>query len=148
MSQQLDPRKILPGKQGKLMTGDGKFLATVNTFQAIININNSDYQPAGSFLVVAIMMGYTVALNFTETVVNDAELFKKLMDDIKAGKQPNLDFQGVITGLNGSENRQIFRSCVPDGSIDLQNINVGDIIQRSWGFRVNETPDMQSYLQQ
>lgn len=144
----LDPRKLLPGKNGKLFTGDGVFLATVNTFQAQININNTDYQPAGSGIVVAVMMGYTITLTFTETVVNDAEVFKKVMDDIRAGKQPNLDFQGVITGHNGSENRESFRNCVPDGAIDLQNVNIGDIITRAWNFRVNEAPNIQSYLEQ
>jgi hypothetical protein len=142
----IDPRKILPGKNGKLFTGDGVFMAEVPTYQVQININNSDYQPAGSFLVVAIMMGYTVALTFTETVVKDATVFKKVMEDLKAGKQPSLDFQGVITGHDNTENREIFRSCVPDGAIDLQSINVGDIISRAWSFRVNEAPDMQSYL--
>ena len=144
----LDTRKILPGKQGKLFTGDGTFLAQVNTFQAQINITNTDYQPAGSALVQAIMMSYTVTLTFTETVVKDADVFKKVMDAIKAGQQPELDFQGVITGHNGSEERQIFRRCVPDGAIDLQNVSIGDIISRAWSFRVNEAPDMQSYLDQ
>jgi hypothetical protein len=148
MSEALDTRKVLPGKQGKLFTGTGKFLAQVNTFQVQINVTNTDYQPAGQALVQAVMISYTVTLTFTETVIKDADLFQKFMTDIRAGKQPDFDFQGVITGHNGSENREVFRRCVPDGAIDLQNVSIGDIINRAWSFRVNEVPDMQSYLDQ
>jgi len=31
---------------------------------------------------------------------------------------------------------------VPDGTIDLQNLTPGEIIKRSWSFRVNATPEM------
>ena len=45
-----------------------------------------------------------------------------------------------------SDGRYIFRSCVPDGSIDIANVTSGDIINRSWSFRVNEPPDLQEML--
>ena len=45
-----------------------------------------------------------------------------------------------------SDGRYIFRSCVPDGSIDIANVTSGDIINRSWSFRVNEPPDLQELL--
>lgn len=45
-----------------------------------------------------------------------------------------------------SDGRYIFRSCVPDGSIDIANVTSGDIITRSWSFRVNEPPDLQELL--
>jgi hypothetical protein len=149
MDNKLDPRKILPGKNGKLLTGTGDFLAQVNTWQAQINFNNTDYQPAGQLQVVSVLTGYTVTLTFTETVVSDVVLLKKVMDEIKAGRQPQLDFQGDITANDGqSATREVFRSCVPDGALDLANISVGDIINRAWSLRVNEAPDMQSYLDQ
>ncbi len=45
-----------------------------------------------------------------------------------------------------SDGRYVFRSCVPDGAIDIANITSGDIISRSWSFRVNEPPDLQELL--
>lgn len=45
-----------------------------------------------------------------------------------------------------SDGRYIFRSCVPDGSIDIANVTSGDIINRAWSFRVNEPPDLQELL--
>jgi len=45
-----------------------------------------------------------------------------------------------------SDGRYIFRSCVPDGAIDIANVTSGDIINRSWSFRVNEPPDLQEML--
>lgn len=45
-----------------------------------------------------------------------------------------------------ADGRYIFRSCVPDGAIDIANITSGDIINRSWSFRVNEPPDLQELL--
>lgn len=44
------------------------------------------------------------------------------------------------------DGRYIFRNCVPDGTVDIANVQSGDIIQRSWSFRVNEPPDLQSLL--
>lgn len=45
-----------------------------------------------------------------------------------------------------SDGRYIFRSCVPDGTIDIANVSSGDIINRSWSFRVNEPPELQELL--
>lgn len=143
-NQTLDFRKILHGDKGELYSGDGEFLANVNRFQAQINITNTDYQPAGSQLVVAVMANYNVTLVFTETVVR-SDMLKKLLDELKAGRQPVFHFQGVIRGTDGDE-RQIFRNCVPDGNIDLMNIQVGEIIERAWSWRVNSPPALQELL--
>ncbi len=32
--------------------------------------------------------------------------------------------------------------CVPDGSVDLQNLTPGEIIKRAWSFRCNASPEM------
>lgn len=45
-----------------------------------------------------------------------------------------------------SDGRYIFRDCVPDGSIDIANVTSGDIVNRSWSFRVNSPPDLQELL--
>lgn len=45
-----------------------------------------------------------------------------------------------------ADGRYIFRSCVPDGSIDIANVSSGDIITRAWSFRVNDPPELQELL--
>ncbi len=45
-----------------------------------------------------------------------------------------------------ADGRYIFRDCVPDGAIDIANVTSGDIISRSWSFRVNEPPELQELL--
>jgi hypothetical protein len=45
-----------------------------------------------------------------------------------------------------ADGRYVFRSCVPDGAIDIANVTSGDIINRAWSFRVNEPPDLQELL--
>lgn len=44
------------------------------------------------------------------------------------------------------DGRYIFRNCVPDGAIDIANVTPGDIINRSWSFRVNMPPELQSQV--
>ena len=45
-----------------------------------------------------------------------------------------------------ADGRYIFRSCVPDGAIDIANVAPGDVINRAWSFRVNEPPGLQDML--
>ena len=45
-----------------------------------------------------------------------------------------------------SDGRYIFRDCVPDGAIDIANVTSGDIVNRSWSFRVNSPPELQELL--
>lgn len=142
----LDTRNVLTGKEGFLYDGDGNLLVEVNTFQSQMKVNNTDFQPAGQSLVVAVMTGYTLTLTFTETVVRDAILLQKVLDDINSGKQPELTFQGKIQGRDGSFSRKIYRYCVPDGDIDIHNVKVGELITRAWSFRVNDQIEAQEWL--
>lgn len=45
-----------------------------------------------------------------------------------------------------ADGRYVFRSCVPDGSIDIANVTPGEVLNRSWSFRVNEPPGLQDLL--
>lgn len=45
-----------------------------------------------------------------------------------------------------NDGRYVFRNCIPDGSIDIVNVQPGEIMQREWSFRVNVTPDLQEKL--
>lgn len=141
----LDTTKLITGKDGQLFVtqsdGTQLFLAEVDTFQAQMSVNNTDYQPVGSALVYAVSTGYSVTLTLTEAVVRDDVMLKTLFDDIKQGYFPTFDFQGKLRRRDGQYARQVFKNCIPDGSIDLMNLSPGDIIKRSWSFRVNAIPE-------
>lgn len=146
----LDTRQLMTGKDGQLFvtTSEGTqiFLAEVDTFQAQMNFTNQDVQPVGSAQRFAVPTGYSVTLSFTEMVVRDDVLLKPLFDDLKKGLFPIFNFQGKMRRRDDVEERQIFRDCVPDGNLDLMNLNPGDVIKRQWSFRVNGAPDLQAYL--
>ena len=126
-----DSRKVLSGKDAVLFNGEGVMLATVESFQVQVNVSNSDYQPLGDAQAHATMTGYKVSLTFSQ---------------MHSGQQPNWNFQGVVYGRNGSEQRMNYRGCVPDGNIDLQGASVGDIIKRAWNMVVNDPPELQKLL--
>lgn len=98
-----DPRNILRGNDGELYDGDGNFLAEVNTWQAQINVTNSDYNPAGEKITWAIPQSYSMTLTFTETVVKDARILMKVIGSLEKGAPDAvLNFQGVLRGHNAA----------------------------------------------
>ncbi len=142
----IDTRKVLTGKDGALYNDKGVMLATVETFQTQVNVTNAKYQPLGDAQEHEVFQSYGVTLTFTETVIEDESFISELFDAFKTGAMPSWNFQGVVKGRNGSEQRMIYRQCVPSGTIDLQNLSVGDIIKRAWSLFVNDPPELQSLL--
>jgi hypothetical protein len=142
----LDYRKILNGRRGKLYDDEGRLLAMINTWHAQVNITNTDYRPAGEALAVAIFDSYTVTLTFTETVIEDETFLEQFVAALRRKEQFIMNFMGVIEGHGNGESRLIFRDCTPDAAIDLANIQVGDIINRAWSWRVNSPPELQELL--
>ena len=142
----LDVRKLITGKDGRLFVttkkGTNLFLAEVDTFQAQLSPANTDYQPVGSALIYAVNTGYSVTLTLTEAVVRDDVMLTELITDLQNGYFPAFDFQGKMRRRDGQAERVVYRNCVPDGSIDLQNLTPGEIIKRAWSFRVNCTPEI------
>ena len=142
----LDVRKLITGKDGRLFVttkkGTNLFLAEADTFQAQLSPANTDYQPVGSALVYAVNTGYSVTLTLTEAVVRDDVMLTELITDLQNGYFPAFDFQGKMRRRDGQAERVVYRNCVPDGSIDLQNLTPGEIIKRAWSFRVNCTPEI------
>ena len=142
----LDVRKLISGKDGQLFVttkaGNNIFLAEADTFQTQISPANTDYQPVGSALVYAVNTGYSVTLTMTEAVVRDDVMLEELIKDLQNGYFPTFDFQGKMRRRDGQAERIVYRNCVPDGTIDLQNLTPGEIIKRNWSFRVNASPEM------
>jgi hypothetical protein len=142
----IDARKVLTGKDGALYNDVGVMLATVETFQTQVNVTNAKYQPLGDAQEHEVFQSYGVTLTFTEVVIADERFIQELFEGMKTGVMPAWNFQGVVKGRNGSEQRMIYRQCVPSGTIDLQNLSVGDTIKRAWSLFVNDPPELQSLL--
>ena len=142
----IDTRKVLTGKDGALFNDEGVMLATVEPFKTQVNVTNAKYQPLGDAQEHEVFQSYAVTLIFTETVIADERFIIELFEGFKSGVMPEWNFQGVVKGRNGSEQRMVYRQCVPSGMIDLQNLTVGDTIKREWNLFVNDPPELQSLL--
>ena len=144
--QILDTRQLMSGKDGFMyinVGGEDYFMAQVDTFQVQASVSNSDYQPVGSILSYAVPTGVSFTLTFSEAVISDAYVAKPIIDAITEGQIPTFDFAGLCERPDGQTQRMTFKRCVPDGSIDLMNLTPGDILKRSFSFRINSVP---SYL--
>ena len=142
----IDTRKALTGKEGALFNSAGTMLASVETFQTQVNVSNAKYQPLGDAQEHEVFQSYGVTLTFTEIVIEDETFIKELFEAFSTGVMPEWSFQGVVQGRNGSQPRMVYRGVVPSGTIDLQNLSVGDIIKRAWSLYVNDPPELQSLL--
>lgn len=132
-----DARKARTGKDGALFNSKGKLLASTETFQSQMAVANQKYHPLGTPKEYEVFDSYGLTLNFTELVVEDGEFITDLLKMQTTGKIPEWNFQGVLKGSNGSQQRYIYNNCVPSGNIDLQNIAVGSIVKRQWSLFVN-----------
>ena len=131
-------RHVRSGKDGGLFNAKGKLLASMESFQSQMNVNNQKYQPLGSNQEFESNIGYGVTLNFTEIVVEDNEFINDLLAFQNTGIIPDWTFQGVIKSLTGkSEERLVYPRCIPSGNIDLQNVSAGDILKRAWSLYCN-----------
>lgn len=142
----IDTRYALTGKDGMLFNESGVLMATMETYQAQVSVTNAKYQPLGDAQEHEVFQSYKVTLNFTEVIVEDTTFIQEMYNAFKTGIMPDWTFQGVIKGRNGSEERVIYRYCVPSGTIDLQNVTIGDLIKRAWSLFVNQPPELQNLL--
>jgi translation elongation factor P/translation initiation factor 5A len=141
-----DAKKVLTGKDGAFYNSKGKLLATTETYQSKVNVTNTKYQPVGDSQEHEIFTSYGQTLVFTEVVVEDSEFITDMIEGMENGEMPSWNFQGVIRGRNGSEERLVYNDCVPSGDIDLQNVSVGDLIKRQWNMFVNGSIKQQGKL--
>lgn len=150
MESTSDIRKVLTGKDGKLyVTVNNKayFLAEATEFTAQMSVSNQDYQPIGSIMVYAVTTGVSMTLTLTEAVIRDNLMITELVKEVNKGHVPSFEFSGQLFRDGGMGEKVVFRNCIPDGTIDLINLTPGDIIKRSWTFRVNMLPDLEKKFQ-
>lgn len=143
-----DSRKVVTGTDACLLNSNGKILGRVETYTSQVQPSVATYQPLGDPQQHDVPTGYKVTLNFTEIMVEDEEMIDDLFLFINEGRRPEWNFQGVVKGQNGGEQRYIYNYCVPSGNIDLQNITVGDVIKRNWNLTVNGSVKAQGKLKQ
>lgn len=141
-----DARHARTGKDGAFYSEDGILLATVESFTSNVNFNNASYSVLGNAQELETANTFSVSLTMSQVVVEDDEFIVELMEALENQTMPSWNFQGSLLGRNGSEERVVYRECVPSGQIDIQNVAVGDVIKRAWNFHVNKPPKMQSLL--
>ena len=141
-----DARNARTGKDAGIYTEDGQLMASVDSFQSKVTYNNAKYTPLGDPQEHETSNSYGISLTFSEIVIEDAELFQNLIDAMHSGTMPQTVFPGVLTGLNGSEERVVYRECIFSGDIDIQNFQNGDVIKRAWNLFCNGKPDLQNKL--
>ena len=145
-------RRIMSGKDGILLRGDGTLLCSIESFHSIINVTNNKYLPLGTEHTMEIFTSHDITLEFTEWVVRDDQFMADLMQFVDQGLMPEWNFIGTIyaagyhsdsvangspTLPNGSNQRFFYPYVVPTGNQDLQNVVSGSLIQRAWSLHVN-----------
>ena len=128
-----DSRHARTGKDGAFYSEDGVLLATVEQFTSNVNWNNAKYSVLGD-------------AQEHETANTFAVNLEALMEALETQIMPAWNFQGTLLGRNGSEERVVYKECIPSGQVDIQNVAVGDVIKRNWNFFVNRPPKLQSLL--
>ena len=120
-----DARQARTGKDGAFYNADGVLLATVESFSSNVSFNNASYSVLGNAQELESANTFKVTLTMSQIVVEDDAFIQELMTAMKEQTMPYWNFQGVLTGRNGSEQRVVYSECVPSGQVDLQNITTG-----------------------
>jgi len=141
-----DARQARTGKDGAFYNADGVLLATVESFSSNVSFNNASYSVLGNAQELESANTFKVTLTMSQIVVEDDAFIQELVTAMKEQTMPYWNFQGVLVGRNGSEQRMVYSECVPSGQVDLQNITTGDVVKRAWNFAVNQPPELQSLL--
>lgn len=145
LNEQLDVRQLMTGKDGVLFIdiGEGNVtLAEIESYKVNMNVTNTDVQPVGSLLVYGVNTGVSFSLSFTEMVVRDDVTLGPLIAAVQKGRLPHWTFQGMAQAPDGAEQRVVYRNCIPDGSVDLQSLNPGEVYKREQSYRINSVPKM------
>ncbi len=141
-----DARHARTGKDGAFYNKNGVLIASVEQFASSVNWNNAKYKVLGDAQEHETADTFAVNLTMSQIVIEDDAFIVEMAEAMETQVMPIWDFQGSILGRNGSEERVTYRDCIPSGTVDLQNVTVGDVIKRNWNFFVNRNPKLQSRL--
>ncbi len=141
----LDVRKVLSGKNGRLYDDNGELMATMEDFSAQVSVTNQSFQPIGSGMEMGANTSYKVTLGFTEIVIMSSKFIVDLINGMSTGIMPVYNLRADMESpYDGSIESIVYRQCIPDGTIDIQNMKAGEIYKRAWSMLCNQPPDMQS----
>ena len=143
MNNTLNSTELMTGKDGRLFVQAGDvnvFLAEINTYSVVMNVNTAEKQPVGSILVHRIPTGVTFDLTFTEMVIRDDVILEPLLTSIHNGQLPVYNFQGMAYKPDGQEQRIAFNNAVPNGNFGIQTLTPGEVIEREQSFALNSIP--------
>ncbi len=141
----LNTTELMSGKDGRLFVEAGDvnvFLAEIESFSTVMNVNTVEKQPVGDILVHRVPTGVSFDLTFTEMVIRDDLILEPLLEAISNGKIPTYNFQGVMEKPDGQEQRIAYNNCVPNGTFGLQNLTPGEVVSREQSFAINEIPKL------
>ena len=141
-----DSRHARTGKDGAFYSKDGTLLATVEQFSSNVSWNNAKYSVLGDAQEHETANTFSVSLTMSQVVVEDDRFIVEMMKAMETQIMPVWDFQGSLLGRNGSEERVVYRDCIPSGDITIQDFQTGDVIKRNWSLHCNSVPALQSLL--
>ena len=102
-----DSRFARTGKDGAIYNADGVLLATVDSFTANVTYNNAAYSVLGNAQELETANTFKVALTMSQVVVEDDAFIQELVEAMESQTMPVWDFQGVLKGRNGTEERMV-----------------------------------------
>lgn len=140
-------RALLSGKDACIFNEEGTLLTTIESWNAQVNFTNATYTPLGTALQGEFMTSYAVTIAIAQFVVESDKFIQDVFDFFQASRHaPHWTFSSVLNGYDGSEERMVFRDCIPSGQCDLHNITIGDIVKRNLNLHVNRPPELQKLL--
>lgn len=142
-----DARDARSGKDGAIFDGNGKLLASIESFQVQENVTTQSYNPVGSMQDRAVPTSFKITIVINEFVVESNDMIEDIFKMNENGDVPEWNLQGAVKSRDGnSEERMVYPYVVPDGNIDLQNIQIGELLKRQFNLTVNGTPRLQGKL--
>ena len=143
MAKTLNTTELMTGKDGCLfveINGKNIPLLEVATYSVVMNWNVVEKQYVGNPVVNRIPAGVSFDLTFTESVVRDDTFMEPILENIRKGIFPVYNFQGVAHKPDGQEQRISFTQAVPNGTMGIQSLVPGEVIEREMSFALNEVP--------
>jgi len=148
-NQTLNTVELMTGKDGCLMVevnGVNTPLLEVANYSVVMNFTTVEKQYVGDPVIKRVPTGVSFDLTFTESVVRDDVFIAPILEQLQEGKFPVYNFQGVANKPDGQEQRITYNNAVPNGTIGLQTLTPGEVIEREMAFALNEVPKFISSL--
>lgn len=145
MTKYVDTTKLTSGTDGLLFVeyqGEQIPLLEIENYSVTMNITTVQKNFVGNIVTQNIPTVVSYALTITESVVRDEPIVGVILDAIKQGWVPVLNFQSSLKRRDGQEQRYGLNNAVPSGEFGLQNVTPGEICSRPMNFALNSVPDI------